>query len=77
MVKVVGLKVYNYAFFGNELFGGVRKLLYLCMRKGCVRFGSRRGRLRTRARPSKSPLKGDFVAGEDACVPGQDPLNLP
>ena len=21
-------------------------------------------------RPSKSPLKGDFVAGEDACVPG-------
>ena len=25
MVKVVGLKVYNYAIFGNELFGGVRK----------------------------------------------------
>ena len=27
--------------------------------------------LRTRARPSKSPLKGDFVAGGDACAPGQ------
>ena len=30
----VGLKVYNYAIFGNELFGGIGKMLYLCGRKG-------------------------------------------
>ena len=39
-------------------------------------FLSRRGRLRTRTRSSKSPLKGDFIAGGDACAPGRFNANL-